>query len=117
MPVRHKLPRHKLPQTAQLRRQLADEMRQPHQAGEPLVLIEQPQPDTTHLWVVWSSFDGFELVVRSSIIQAAYAAVRGAQAALNVTVSIGLTPEEAERAGIGCAASAAVRENAGGRAP
>jgi hypothetical protein len=64
MPVRHKLAGPQLPQEEQLRQQLEDEMRQPYEEGEPLVVIEQTQPNTMHLWVVWSSFDGVDQVVR-----------------------------------------------------
>src|SRR5271169_6324303 len=93
VPVRHSLQRHQLPQEAQLSRELADELRQPHEEGEPLIVIDEPQPNTRHLFVVWSSFDGFEQVVRSRVILAAYEAVHGQQAALDVTGSMGLTPE------------------------
>jgi hypothetical protein len=40
-------------------------------------------------------------MVRSRIILDAFKAVRGEQAALAVTVSMGLTPDEATRMGIG----------------
>jgi hypothetical protein len=84
-----------------LRRQLEDEMRHPHENGEPLIIIERPQRHTTHLFVIWASFDGFKQEVRSGLILDAYEAVHGEQAALDVTASMGLTPEEAKRAGIG----------------
>lgn len=101
MPVRERLNRTDLPQEADLQRQIEAELRDPQESGEPVIVIEQPNPSTTHLFVIWSRFEGLEQVVRSRIILNAYAAARGEQEALRVTVSMGLTPNEAERMGIG----------------
>jgi hypothetical protein len=51
--------------------------------------------------VIWSRFDGLEQLVRSRIILDVFGEVRGEHEASNVTVSMGLTPAEARRMGIG----------------
>ncbi|HEY1691720.1 MAG TPA: hypothetical protein VGG39_06145 [Polyangiaceae bacterium] len=101
MPVRTSLRRHGLPDEAELRRALSDELRAPHAEGEPDIVIEQPAPGTTHLFVTWSRWDGFEQTVRARIILDAFEDARGEDEVLKVTVAMGLTPEEAARMGIG----------------
>ncbi len=100
MPVRETLIRSALPQEAELRNQLEAELRNPTDNPEPVIVVERPHPTTTHLFVIWSRFDGLEQVVRSRIILDAFEDVRGEREALNVTVSMGLTPAEAGRMGI-----------------
>jgi hypothetical protein len=100
MPVRETLDRGVLPVEAELKRQLEAELRNPTNNPEPVIVIERPHPTTTHLFVIWSLFDGLEQVVRSRIVLDAFEEVRGEREALNVTVSMGLTPAEASRMGI-----------------
>lgn len=101
MPVRETLPRGTLPEEAELRGQLEAELRNPTDNPEPVIVVEHPHPATTHLFAIWSRFDGLEQIVRSRILLDAFKAVRGEAEALNVTVSMGLTPVEARRMGIG----------------
>jgi hypothetical protein len=100
MPIRDSLQRGDVPTEAELRGELEAELRHAKEEGEPLIVIERPNPSTTHLFVIWSKFDGLEQVVRSRLILDAYEAVRGQSEALKVTVSMGLTQPEADRMGI-----------------
>ena len=100
MPIRDTLTRHDLPSEADLRQLLVAELNAPHEGGEPDIIIQCPNPLTTHLFVIWTSFDGLEQVVRSRIILDAFQAARGEQEVRKVTVAMGLTPEEAQRAGL-----------------
>jgi hypothetical protein len=100
MPVRETLNRTAVPDEAELRRQIEAELRQPTDNPEPVIIVERPHPTTTHLFVIWSRFEGLEQIVRSRIILDAFSDVRGEREALNVTVSMGLTPAEAGRMGI-----------------
>lgn len=101
MPVRETLSHAAVPQESELRTQLEAELRQPTDNSEPIIIVERPHPTTIHLFVIWSRFEGLEQVVRSRIILDAFNEVRGEGEALNVTVSMGLTPAEASRMGIG----------------
>lgn len=100
MSVRETLTHRALPEEAELRRLLEAELRNPTDHSEPVIVVERPHPTTTHLFVIWSRFDGLEQVVRSRVILDAFGEVRGEHEALNVTVSMGLTPAEAGRMGI-----------------
>ena len=101
MPVRESLARSTVPEEAELKRELEKELRTPTKREEPVFIIERPHPSTSHLFVIWSRFEPLEQVVRSRIILDAFESVRGKEEALNVTVSMGLTPVEAKRMGIG----------------
>ena len=85
----------------ELRAALQGELRNPQESGQPEIIIDRPTPGTTHLYVIWSRWNGLEQVVRSRIILDAFEATQGDEEALQVTVSMGLTPSEAERLGIG----------------
>ena len=100
MPVRETLIHSALPEEGELQRLLEAELRIPTNNPEPVFVVERPHPTTTHLFVIWSRFDGLDQVVRSRIILDAFGVVRGEREALNVTVSMGLTPAEASRMGI-----------------
>jgi hypothetical protein len=100
MPVRETLTHTAVPEEAELRRQIAIELRNPTDNPEPVIIVEHPHPTTTHLFAIWSRFEGLEQIVRSRIILDAFREVRGEPEALNVTVSMGLTPDEARRMGI-----------------
>jgi hypothetical protein len=100
MPIRDSLNRGEVPSETELRSELEKELRNPKDEGEPLIVIERPNSSTTHLFVVWSKLAELEQIVRSRLILDAYQAVKGEKEALKVTVSMGLTQEEAERMGI-----------------
>ena len=101
MPIRETgLQRHDLPSEEKLREKLKAELSSPREEGEPQIIISRPTPGTTHLYVIWSQWNDIEQVVRSRIILDAFAAVRGEEEAVQVTVSMGLTPTEANRLGI-----------------
>jgi hypothetical protein len=100
MPVRNSLSRSVLPGEDQLRGELEAEMRAPRADGEPVIIVERPNPTTVHLYAIWSRFQGLEQTVRSRIILDAFAHVHGEPEAVRVTLSMGLTPEEARQMGI-----------------
>jgi len=101
MPVRErKLTRTGLPDEEALRAELRAELEGPHDRGEPEIIVERPNPATTHLFAIWAKWDDLEQMVRSRIILDAYREARGEAEALKVTVAMGLTPSEAERLGI-----------------
>ena len=100
MPIRENLRRRGVECEKELREQLMDELRNPKEEGEPEIVIEHPAPGTTHLFVIWSRWEELDQMVRSRIILDAFAAVRGEEEALEVTVSMGLTRTEADRLGI-----------------
>ena len=102
MPIRETgLRRHGVPSEDKLRDELAAELRGPKEEGEPEIIIEHPSPGTTHLYVIWSRWEGLEQLVRSRVILDAFTAARGEKESVAVTVSMGLTRAEAERLGIG----------------
>jgi hypothetical protein len=90
-----------VPSEAELRRDLEEEFAHPNESGEPEIIIERPTRGTTHLYVIWTKWSDLEQVVRSRIILDAFQAARGDEEMLQVTVSMGLTPDEARRLGIG----------------
>ena len=85
---------------SKLRRDLEAELRSPTAKAEPVILIEDTNPQTIHLFVVWSRWGDLEQIVRSRIIMDAFKAVKGQEEALKVTVAMGLSKEEAGRLGI-----------------
>jgi hypothetical protein len=90
-----------VPSEAELRRILEAEFCHPKESGEPEIIIERPTRGTTHLYVIWARWDDMEQVVRSRIILDAFQAAKGDEEMVQVTVSMGLTPDEAKRIGIG----------------
>lgn len=83
-----------------LQRELEAELRSEKETGEPVIIIQQPNPQTIHLFVIWSQWADLEQVIRSRIIMDAFAAVNGDEEAHKVTVAMGLSVEEAKRLGI-----------------
>lgn len=65
----------------------------------------RPQSTPTHLYVFWSAWSGLSQQQRSEMMMNVYEQVRGRASALNVTLAMGLTPEEAARMGIHYATS------------
>ncbi|KYF61797.1 hypothetical protein BE11_08090 [Sorangium cellulosum] len=100
MTVRTTLTRTPGPTEADLKNELLNELKSPKAVGEPDVIIHGAAPAGVHLFVIWSKWAGLEQVVRSRIILDAYEEWKGEQEALQVTVSMGLMPEEAKTMGI-----------------
>ena len=73
-------------------------------AAEPVIIetadVLRPQQTPTHLYVIWEAWRDLTPRRRSEMIMDAYVAVRGRAYALNVTLAMGLTREEADRIGI-----------------
>jgi hypothetical protein len=100
MPVRDTLRTLGVAAEKTLRAELVDELTNPKQSGEPDIVIERPNPSTSHLFVIWSKWSELEQIVRSRIILDAYEEAVGDQEALKVTVAMGLTPSEAKALGV-----------------
>ena len=100
MPVRDTLGKQEVDREETLRDELKDELINPKEKGEPDIVIERPNPSTTHLFVIWSKWDDLEQMVRSRIILDAYSVAKGEEEAIRVTVAMGLTPAEAARLGL-----------------
>lgn len=86
-----------VPEQASLRAELIAELRNQNETGEPVIIIERTHRAMTRLYVVWTKWNNIDQRVRSGIILDAFAEVRGKEAAENVTIAFGLTPEEADR--------------------
>lgn len=99
MPVREIHPA-RSPEREALVRELLAEWSYPTANPEPVVL-EQFGPDhkLVHVYVVWDKWRQLDGVERSEIIMEA-AEKRAPREYLNVTIAMGLTPEEADRFGI-----------------
>jgi hypothetical protein len=68
---------------------------------EPIIIMEADRQQTpTHLYVIWSEWSDLSMRDRSKIILNAYERAQGRNIALNITVAMGLTPEDAQRMGI-----------------
>lgn len=100
MPVRDRLRSNEVDGEETLRAELKTELENPKSSGEPDIVIERPNPSTSHLFVIWSKWSDLEQMVRSRIILDAYTAVKGEEEAIKVTVAMGLTPSEADRLGL-----------------
>ena len=100
MPVRDTLRRPGVAGEETLREELSHELTAPKARGKPQIVIERPNPSTTHLFVIWSKWGDLEQMVRSRIILDAYTEAKGEAEAINVTVAMGLTPTEASRLGV-----------------
>ncbi len=84
---------------------LEQEWRRPDPSATEPVIIEtsdvlRPQQTPTHLYVIWGAWRELAPRRRSEMIMDAYIAARGRAYALNVTLAMGVTPEEAEQLGI-----------------
>ena len=73
------------------------------EAIEP-VIIEDPDKiygnEVISLYVIWSRWIGLDEIDRSEVIASACERARGRDYVIRVTSAVGLTPEEADRAGI-----------------
>jgi len=84
-----------------LEARLLQEWRHPQKAVEPIIIEERAgrggPPDLYVIWQEWADLSRSE---RFKIILNAYEQQYGEKAALEIMVVTGLTPDEAERAGI-----------------
>ncbi len=70
-------------------------------AQQPVILEEREGPGKpVHIYVIWDDWARLSGIERSEIIMDAYEQHYGHDAALDVTVAMGLTPVEADRMGI-----------------
>jgi len=101
MPVRDdKLTRKELPEESKLRAELIAELKNPKDSGEPEIIIERPNPFTTHLYAIWAEWNDLSQSVRSRIILDSFEDAYGKEEAVKVTVAMGLTRAEADRLGL-----------------
>jgi hypothetical protein len=101
MPVRHLKRRPTGKAAEDLRQELIEELRAPRESGQPEVLFEgggKGQP--VHVYVIWDQWGDLPQQERSDVIMDAYEEHYGQDEALNVTVAMGLTSDEARRMGI-----------------
>jgi len=85
MPVRDTLKQHVVLGEEALRAELKAELDHPKETGEPRIVLERPNPATTHLFVIWSKWGDLEQMVRSRIILDAYGEAKGDSEALKGT--------------------------------
>jgi len=100
MSVRDTLLRKDMPNEIELRAELKMELDHPRESREPEIIIERPNPSTTHLYVIWSKWKDLEQIIRSRIILDVYEEAKGPDEFDKVTAAMGLTPDEASRLGI-----------------
>lgn len=83
----------------ELKQRLEEEFAHPaHEYAAPFINIERPGT-STHLLVIWDDWRDLSQQERSSLILRAYEAAHGADAAIDVSVAMGLTVSEAETLG------------------
>jgi hypothetical protein len=100
MPVRQFIP----PRSSDYRTfvdELAAEWIKPSRSDEPLILEERGRDKKIeHVYVVWSKWHQVDRVERSEIIMDAAEKKLAPDEALNITIAMGLTPDEARRMGL-----------------
>ncbi len=86
----------------ELESRLVQEWSHPQNGSSEPVIIEESEirQVPSHLYVIWDEWRLLSQYERSKIILNVYEQVRGRNFALNVSVAMGLTPEEAQRMGI-----------------
>ena len=101
MPLRQFTPTRSSDQ-AQLVDRLSQEWRSPDPvAPEPVILEERnPKGGLIHVYVVWSDWAHLDRVKRGEVIMDAAEKVKPLAETLNITIAMGLTPDEADRFGI-----------------
>ena len=86
--------------------ELAAEWKNPSQNVEPEILLERDRERRiVHVYVIWSKWAGVDRILRSEIVMDAAAQALPEDEVLNIIVAMGLTPDEADRSGIGGATS------------
>lgn len=92
-------------EVARLKEAVCAELRrpddQPAPAGAPVVLREREGvPPLSHYYVVWDGFQGCSQEIRASVVYEAVLECLGKPEALNTTVVMGLTVDEARNMGL-----------------
>lgn len=92
------------PKYQQLEDDLVQEWLHPQPAAAEPVIIEDPEKDDggemIRVYVIWGRWAGLDEIERSEVIAGACERARGRGYMLRVTSAAGLTPEEAEQAGV-----------------
>ena len=101
MPVKQIGPA-RFPQHDVLVRELLDEWSNPDPGKSEPVILEEPGPMSklAHVYVIWSKWDQMDRAERSEIIMEAAERRLPPQDASNISIAMGLTPEEADRMGL-----------------
>lgn len=102
MPVHHKLARSLPDAYSGLKSRLVAEWRdQANEDPRPVIIQEENSAGgAVHLFVIWDAWGSMAQRDRSEIIMDAYEEVAGMPMAVQVTLAMGLTTEEAQRMGI-----------------
>jgi hypothetical protein len=80
---------------------LVDELRSPHDVGQPLVIEHQfPSTDKKQIQVIWDKFEGIAEQDRSELILSAFEQVEGKPTRDKILFASGFTVPEAAAAGI-----------------
>ena len=92
------------PKYQQLEDELVQEWLHPQTSAAEPVIIEDPDEDhgdeVIRVYVIWGRWAGLDEIERSEVIAGACERARGRGYMLRVTSAAGLTPEEAEQAGV-----------------
>jgi hypothetical protein len=98
MPVRQYAPS-RTAQYAELVGRLAEEWANPQVAAAEPVILEEPDGRGTlrHVYVVWSDWSALPRETRGEVIMDAAARVKPQPDVLDITIAMGLTPDEADR--------------------
>jgi hypothetical protein len=90
------------PDQALLIDRLAQEWRAPDPTATEPVILEEPDAKrrVAHVFVIWSDWVQLDRIRRGEIIMDAAERVKSVEDLLNITIAMGLTPEEADRFGI-----------------
>ena len=88
------------PELSKLVKRLASEWSKPTKAAEPVILEEASRGPVVHIYVVWSDWANLTREQRGEIIMDAAERVKSKKQLLQITIAMGLTPEEADRFGV-----------------
>lgn len=101
------MPRKRLDQPTRMRpsrgdlvTRLADELKNHHETGQPLVYEQEFEGGRIRSTVVWDEWDRLSLEDRTSVILEAYRQAEGPEYRARVVLASGLTVPEAESAGM-----------------
>jgi|SRR5687768_5476195 hypothetical protein len=102
MPVKKLAKREAPPKAQALASKLVQEWKAKNsKASQPVILEDAGRSNQPfRVYVVWDDWEDLTGIERSEIIMDAYEEVYGKTKAVNVTVAMGLTTEEAQRLGI-----------------
>jgi hypothetical protein len=98
MPVKRLVPKH-TPQFDQLVDQLTAEWSSPTQSAAAPVILEETDAsgNVVHVYVVWDEWAHLDRTVRGEAIMEAAKRVKSSSEVLDITIALGVTPEEADR--------------------